>query len=88
MEQMGLCRITIINKCIEYQCNFFIVPGNGLALLGISDCESLQLLSINCQTTTDQHERGLLMSKQSKVSLNQTTALKIIYIITTELNRK
>ena len=30
----------------EFQYNFFIVLGNGPAMIGISDCESLQLLSI------------------------------------------
>ena len=39
-----------INKGMKYQCNFIVGPGNGSALLGIADCECLQLMSINCQT--------------------------------------
>ena len=46
--QIGICRLTLIDKDIEYQYSFFVVPGNGPALLGMPDCEGLQLLSINC----------------------------------------
>ena len=46
---LGMCKVTISNEGIEYQYNFFVVPGNEPALLGMPDCEWLQLLSINCQ---------------------------------------
>ena len=50
IPQMGVCKVNIINKGIEYQCSFFVVPGNIQALLVMLQCERLQLLSINCQT--------------------------------------
>ena len=53
------------NTGIKYCCNFFVVPGNGSALLGLPDCDWLQLLSIKCQTTNDQHKRGQI-NKQTK----------------------
>ena len=55
--QMGICRVTLFNKGIAYQCNFFIIHGNVLALLGMPDCEWLQMLSINCQKTNNQCKR-------------------------------
>ena len=48
---MDACKITIIKKGIKFQCNFFVVMGNWPALLGMPDCERLQLLGINCNTT-------------------------------------
>ena len=37
--QMGVYKVNIINKCINYLCSFFLVPGNRPALLGMSDCK-------------------------------------------------
>ena len=54
---MIICHITIINKGIEYGCSFFVVPGNGPALLGMLDFELLKLLTVNCQTTDGQHRK-------------------------------
>ena len=54
---MGVCRAPIINKGNTCQCSFFVVPGNGAALLEKPDCERRQLLSINCYTTNDGQNR-------------------------------
>ena len=51
--QMQYCNIW---KEIEYQCNFFIVPGNRPAILEMPDFELLKLLTVNCQTVGDQHK--------------------------------
>ena len=53
-SEMGVCRVTIIKKGTKYCCSYHVVPGSGLALLGIPVCERLQLLSINCQTTNSE----------------------------------
>ena len=37
IEQMAVCKVTIINKGIKLWCSFFVVTGNGLAFLGMSD---------------------------------------------------
>ena len=50
---MGVCKVNIINKDIRYSSSFFVVPGNRPALLGMPDCERLQLLSIKCQTMSN-----------------------------------
>ena len=42
---MGVCKKNTINKDNEYQSSKFVVPGNGLALLGKPDCERVQLLA-------------------------------------------
>ena len=50
--QIGICRVAFINKV-----TFYILPGNRSALLGMPDCEYLQLLSINHQMANDMHNR-------------------------------
>ena len=47
---MDICHIATMIKGTEYQCNFFVVPGNGQALLRMPDCEQLKLLTANCLT--------------------------------------
>ena len=44
LPQMAVSKVTIINNGIECQCSFFVVQGNGPALLGVPDCERLQQL--------------------------------------------
>ena len=56
MPQRAICQIAIINKSSEDQCNFFVVPGNKPALLGMFNCKWLVLLNVSCQNTSDQHE--------------------------------
>ena len=65
---MGICRVALINKSIRYQCNLSVELGNGPKLLGMPDYESMQLMSIDCQTTNDQHKRGQIneQTKQDK----------------------
>ena len=53
---MCIFPITLINKGIGYQHNFFAVPGSGPVLLGMPDCEQLKLLTVNYQMTSDQHK--------------------------------
>ena len=74
---MDKCRVTIINKSMEYQCNFCVVPGNGTALLGIPDCECLQLLNINCQATNNPHKRGLINEKPKQGRSKPKNSIKI-----------
>ena len=45
---MGICHIAIFSKGIEYGCTFFVVSGNGPAVLGIPDCKQHNLLNVNC----------------------------------------
>ena len=63
---MGVCRIAIINKGIKYWGCFFVLPEKGPALLGITDHEHLQLLSINCQIINDQ-QKGKQLNKQNEI---------------------
>ena len=55
IPQMGICNIAIINKGIKYGNSLFVVSANGPALLGMPDCEQLNLLTVNCQTADDLH---------------------------------
>ena len=61
----GIIRVNIINKGIKYKCSFFVVPGQGSALLGMADYEQQQLPSMNCQSTNDQYN-GRQINEQTK----------------------
>ena len=57
-------------------------------LLGMLDCEYLQLLSINVKMASNPNKRRKLNKQQSKVSPTQTITLKIICVLMTTLIRK
>ena len=63
ISQMDICHITVLNKCFEYQCSFFVVPGNRPALLGMPGCEWLKLLTVNFQTQMTNTKSDKLMKK-------------------------
>ena len=47
ITQLGTCAVVIKFKNIEKRCVFFVVPGNGQALLGMPDIAALKLININ-----------------------------------------
>ena len=63
-------QVTIINMDTEYQCSFFIVPGNGPALSQMPNSERLQLLRINCHTKNDR-QNGKQIKKSRQVQNKQ-----------------
>ena len=50
IPQVGICKMAIINKGTELQCNFFVMTGSGTSLLGMPDCERIQELSMKGST--------------------------------------
>ena len=50
ITQLGRCKVEIENNDKCKKCIFFVVSGNGEALLGMSDTELLNILNINCNT--------------------------------------
>ena len=76
---MGVYGITIINKGPVFQCSFFVVQGNYLALLGIPDCDILQLLSINCHTLNDEQKGGQINKQPTKVQGKKKQKKLFIY---------
>ena len=64
------------NKCIEHQFRFTVVPGSGPALLGMLHCESAQLLSISCQTTTDEQKDRQISIKTREEKLKTNNNIK------------
>ena len=73
---MGMCRVTKLSNGIEYQCNFIVVPGNELALLGMPDCEQLQLLNVACQITNEQCKRRKNNEKKTKEDRSNNLKIK------------
>ena len=47
---MGTCKVQIKHKNKQVTCEFFVVHGNGLASLGMTDIKLLDILSIKCST--------------------------------------
>ena len=47
ITQLGMCVVVITFKSIKKRCVFFVVPGNGQVLLGMSDTATLRLININ-----------------------------------------
>ena len=45
--QLGTCTVQIKFKNIKKRCTFFVVPGNGQALLGMPDTTVLNLINLN-----------------------------------------
>ena len=60
---MGICQIAIIKKDIKYWHNILVEPENGLALLGMPQCEGLQLLTVNCDTSNQQKDEKVMNNK-------------------------
>ena len=45
--QLGTCMVHIKFKNIKKRCVFFVVPGNGQVLLGMSDMVALNIINLN-----------------------------------------
>ena len=45
--QLGTCTVIIVYKNNRRKCEFFVVPGNGQALLGLPDTEALNMINLN-----------------------------------------
>ena len=85
IPQMGVCEVTRINKVIKYQFSFFVVAGNGPALLGMPDCERLQQLSINCETmNNEKRKRQVNVKKENNSKINKDIK-KLIHTLITNL---
>ena len=47
IEQLGMCMATIKFKNFKKKCVFFVVPGNGQALLGMPEMAALNTINLN-----------------------------------------
>ena len=47
ITQLGTCMVTIDFKDNKKRCEFFVVPRNGQALLGMPDTAALQIINLN-----------------------------------------
>ena len=45
--QLGTCAVHIKFKNVKKRCIFFVVPGNGQALLGMPDMAALNIINLN-----------------------------------------
>ena len=63
---MGVYKVKIIIKGIEFQSNLFVVQRNGPALLVVPECERLHMMGINCDTTSADLQ-GRQINKQTSL---------------------
>ena len=47
IKQLGTCTTIIKFKNLKKECVFFVVPGNGQALLGLPDMMALNIINLN-----------------------------------------
>ena len=47
INQLGMCMVIISYKNNRRKCEFFVVPGNGQALLGMPDTAALNIINVN-----------------------------------------
>ena len=52
-----MCKVLVEHKNNKKECEFFVVPGNGQALLGMPDTDVLNIISINIHTIGDEDAR-------------------------------
>ena len=79
-----MCRLTVMNGHHSRLCSFFVMPGRCKPIIGLADCATLGMVSINCPVTNswsmpmslhhegdelDIDETGVKTSKLTKVSL-------------------
>ena len=48
IEQLGMCTVKLRHKDKSVKCRFFVVPGDGQALLGMPDIRLLSIIGITC----------------------------------------
>ena len=65
IEQLGICSVWLKHKDNVVRCRFFVVPGNGPALLGMLDTELLELLKIMSKVL-NQQQVGRKVNSQTK----------------------
>ena len=63
IEQFGKYIVNIPTQQQTKTCEFFVVPGNGQALLGMTDTETLVVLNINCNTIDIQTQNEQMYNK-------------------------
>ena len=86
IPQIEICGPALINKDVEYKCNYFAVPGYGLSFLWMPDCECLELLSKNHKMINDLHNtRQINEQTEQEISPNHSIAPIVIHIPTTKL---
>ena len=50
IKQLGICKVKTEHNIRQRICKFLLVAGNGQALLGMPDIDTLNIIHINCHT--------------------------------------
>ena len=74
--QMGRCKVKVEDKNRVKICSFFVVPGNGQALLGMPDIKTLDILTVNCNTIETKEADGAENHKTNTAKCQESTSEK------------
>ena len=58
ITQLGTCMVHIKFKNLKKRCVFFVVPGNGQALLGMPDMIALNIINLNIDSIQEVTPEG------------------------------
>ena len=61
MEQLSRCEVKLRHNYKWVKCRFFVVPGDGAALLRMSDIEFLGIIRVMCETDNKAMDRKFVM---------------------------
>ena len=69
--QLGVCQFKLEHNNIQKLCKFFVVPGNGQALLSMPYTDTLNIIEINCNTI-DTHGNDIAKSYSTSTAIHQS----------------
>ena len=72
IEQIGMYTVKLRHKDKSVKCRFFVVPGDGPALLGMPDIALLSILGITCDIISEPHESRKFESQTIDMSNSQS----------------
>ena len=63
-----VCTVNLRHKDKCAKCRFFVIPGDGPALLGMPDIELLNILRVSCEVISEAHESWMFDLKTREAS--------------------
>ena len=73
LEQLGIYTVRLRHRDKSIKCRFFVVAGDGLALLGMPNIDLLSILRIACDVRSKPHKSKKYDSQLIKTSTSQST---------------
>ena len=68
ITQLGICKVVVEHKNNKKTCQFFVVPSNGQALLGMPDTDMLYIININIDSVDAESQKRRITMYIQKLS--------------------